>query len=173
MKRLAVIGALLVLFLGVAAVRAPAHHMEQTLAGKNIVQWHKLAVKHRRERDKARTRAGVATRALWRSQRILRAQGRRLATRPGGSMYAIRLASATFGVDYGKMVAVASCETGGDFSPYSYNRSSGASGLYQFLGGTWSRAGIAGFSVWDPVANALAAARLVVRDGGWSEWSCG
>ena len=54
---------------------------------------------------------------------------------------------------------------------YAIRLASSASGLFQFLDSTWARHGIAGFSVFDPVANALAAARLVA-DEGWSQWVC-
>ena len=87
--------------------------------------------------------------------------------------HALKLASTTYGVPYQEMVAVSRCETGGDWNPRSYNASSGASGLFQFLHGTWLRTPYGRFDVFDPYANSLAAAWLVRKDGGWSEWSCG
>lgn len=109
-----------------------------------------------------------------RAQRRLKFRIRSLSSvgQSSGPFYAIRLASAVFGVPESEMRAVASCETGGSFSATSLNSSSGAAGEFQFLSSTWARAGIPGFSVFDPIANSLAAARLVIRDGGWSEWSC-
>jgi hypothetical protein len=85
--------------------------------------------------------------------------------------YSIKLASSVFGVSYRDMWSVAGCETGGTYSPFSRNRSSTASGLFQFLDSTWASQGISGFSVFDPVANALGAARIVARQG-WRQWSC-
>lgn len=85
--------------------------------------------------------------------------------------YAISLASSTFGVPASEMWAVARCETGGTFNPYAKNSSSSASGLFQFLTSTWASQGIRGHSVWDPVANALGAARIVARQG-WRQWVC-
>lgn len=90
---------------------------------------------------------------------------------PGGSMYAIKLASSAYGVPYWELYNVARCETGGTFSPWAANPTSTASGLFQFLDSTWASQGMQGFSVWDPVANALAAARIVAREG-WGQWVC-
>lgn len=66
---------------------------------------------------------------------------------------------------------VAACESHGN--PGAYNRSSGASGLYQFLPSTWAGTpqGRAGRSVFDGYANAEAAAWLYQRRGG-QPWSC-
>lgn len=141
---------------------------QTTYQGKTAFQWHRIAVQRRVERDRARSNAGDAVRANRRLQRELA----RVVHSGNGPLYAIRLASAIYGVPESEMRAVASCETGGSFSPFSKNPSSTASGLFQFLDSTWASAGIPGFSVFDPIANALAAARLVIRDGGWSEWSC-
>jgi soluble lytic murein transglycosylase-like protein len=66
---------------------------------------------------------------------------------------------------------VARCESG--YWPGAYNRSSGASGLYQFIPSTWRNTpqGRAGLSPFDPYANAEAAAWLF-RVGGPGHWSC-
>jgi soluble lytic murein transglycosylase-like protein len=66
---------------------------------------------------------------------------------------------------------VAFCES--RHNPGAYNRSSGASGLYQFLPSTWRATpqGRAGMSPFDPYANAAAAAWLY-RTGGAGHWSC-
>lgn len=98
--------------------------------------------------------------------------------------YALRLAAAAFGdgravdrpVTLAELRAVSRCES--TWNPFSVNRSSGASGLFQFLGSTWrgswgaQRFHALGFSVFDPVANALAAAQTVSRDGDWGQWVC-
>jgi soluble lytic murein transglycosylase-like protein len=85
--------------------------------------------------------------------------------------YALRVASAAYGVPYRELRAVAACETGGTFSPLAYNSSSGAAGLLQFLASTWNRTAFARFSRFDPVANALAAADIVAEEG-WLQWTC-
>jgi hypothetical protein len=66
---------------------------------------------------------------------------------------------------------VARCESGGD--PGAYNRSSGASGLYQVIPSTWRATpqGRAGRSPFDGYANAEAAAWLY-RNYGPSQWVC-
>jgi soluble lytic murein transglycosylase-like protein len=65
---------------------------------------------------------------------------------------------------------VAACESG--YNPRARNPS-GASGLFQFMPSTWASTpqGRAGQSVWDPVANARAAA-WYYQTGGPSRWSC-
>jgi transglycosylase-like protein with SLT domain len=64
---------------------------------------------------------------------------------------------------------VAKCES--NYNPYAVNRSSGASGLFQFLAPTWAGTPQRAQSVFDPVANAQAAAWLYQRYGP-SQWSC-
>ena len=64
---------------------------------------------------------------------------------------------------------VAACES--NYNPYAVNRSSGASGLFQFMPATWAASPERGQSVFDPVANAQAAAWLYQRSGP-SQWSC-
>jgi hypothetical protein len=71
------------------------------------------------------------------------------------------------------------CESNGD--PNAYNPYSGASGLFQFLPSTWAstapKAGYAGVSVFEPVANVGSAAWLGARYEQlglyfWQAWSC-
>lgn len=83
---------------------------------------------------------------------------------------AIRLAAFTYGVDPNRMRRIAFCESRLD--PGAYNPS-GASGLMQFMPGTWAsnKYGKAAFSVWNPLASALGAAYHASRYG-WSAWSC-
>lgn len=64
---------------------------------------------------------------------------------------------------------VAKCES--NYNPYAVNRSSGASGLFQFLPSTWAGSPYHAQSVFDPTANATAAAWLYHRDGP-SQWVC-
>jgi soluble lytic murein transglycosylase-like protein len=67
------------------------------------------------------------------------------------------------------------------FDPGAYNPGSGAAGVFQWIASTWAvlapRAGFAGASRFDPVAN-VAVAAWRVRTHGWSDWrgghpSCG
>jgi soluble lytic murein transglycosylase-like protein len=64
---------------------------------------------------------------------------------------------------------VANCES--HYNPQAVNGSSGASGLFQFLPSTWAGSPFTGSSVFDPAANARAAAWLYQRSGG-AVWSC-
>jgi hypothetical protein len=87
-----------------------------------------------------------------------------------GVQHALRLASALYGVPLRALERVGACES--HLRARAKNRHSTASGLFQFLDSTWNRAGVPGFSPFDPYASAIAAARLVRRDGGFREWSC-
>jgi soluble lytic murein transglycosylase-like protein len=64
---------------------------------------------------------------------------------------------------------VAQCES--NYNPYAVNRSSGASGLFQFLPSTWASLPQHNQSVFDPTANAQAAEVLYSRSGP-NQWSC-
>jgi soluble lytic murein transglycosylase-like protein len=64
---------------------------------------------------------------------------------------------------------VAYCES--RYHPNSVNSSSGASGLFQFMPGTWGGTPWASQSPFDPVANAQAAAWLYNRYGP-GRWTC-
>jgi hypothetical protein len=94
--------------------------------------------------------------------RILRARGT--------VREAINLACTIYG-NCSTLWRKARCETGGSFNPYSLNRSSYASGLFQFLGSTWRSTPFGGFSVWSPYANALAAGWMHTH-GRSGEWVC-
>jgi soluble lytic murein transglycosylase-like protein len=64
---------------------------------------------------------------------------------------------------------IAYCES--RYHPNSVNSSSGASGLFQFMPGTWAGTPWANQSPFDPVANAQAAAWLYSHYGP-GRWSC-
>jgi soluble lytic murein transglycosylase-like protein len=64
---------------------------------------------------------------------------------------------------------IAKCES--NYNPYAVNRSSGASGLFQFLPSTWAASPYRAQSVFDPTANAHAAAWLYQHSGP-NQWSC-
>ena len=85
----------------------------------------------------------------------------------------IRTAAATWGADPTQLLRVAWCES--RYDPSAYNRSSGASGLFQFLSRTWAansvRAGYGGASVFDAVANANTAAYMFANQQA-GQWQC-
>ncbi len=64
---------------------------------------------------------------------------------------------------------IAKCESG--YNPNAVNRSSGASGLFQFMPSTWAHLPWAGQSVFNPVANAQAAA-YYYQHSGPGPWQC-
>jgi hypothetical protein len=66
-------------------------------------------------------------------------------------------------------INVAYCES--RYHPNSVNSQSGASGLFQFMPGTWGGTPWANQSPFDPVANAQAAAWLYSRYGP-GRWTC-
>jgi hypothetical protein len=82
--------------------------------------------------------------------------------------YAYRLAAAIYGVSYWQMHNVSQCES----NHYPYARNGQYRGLFQ-EGPMFERGpfGHAGFSVWDPIANALTAADVVSQQG-WGQWEC-
>ena len=88
----------------------------------------------------------------------------------GNNIIAIITAAAQrYGQSPTAMIAVARCESG--LNPLAVNRSSGASGLFQFLPSTWRTTPYASSSIFDATANANAAAWM------WSvgrrrEWVC-
>jgi hypothetical protein len=66
-------------------------------------------------------------------------------------------------------INIAYCES--RYHPNSVNTDSGATGLFQFMAGTWSGTPWASKSRFDPVANAQAAAWLYTHYGP-GRWSC-
>lgn len=87
---------------------------------------------------------------------------------PASVERALRNAARVHGVPYSELRSVSWCESRWD--PRAVG--SGSYGLLQFLMSTWARTPYARRSVFDPWWNALAAAWLVRRDGGWWEWTC-
>ena len=91
-------------------------------------------------------------------------------TSTGDSVVDIIYAAADkYGQNRAALLAVAQCESG--LNPNSVNQYSNASGLFQFLPGTWATTPYAADNIFDPVANAEAAAWMwsVGRRG---EWVC-
>jgi len=128
---------------------------------------HQAAKKYRTQRDNLQQRL---------TQRVLQVRDltrrlqhiRRIKTPTRDVAYAIRLAATAYNVSETDMHRVASCESG----HYAYAQNGQYRGVFQegpmFEGGPYGRAG---FSVWDPVANAMTAAETVAREG-WQQWSC-
>ena len=107
-------------------------------------------------------RADTLRRELMSTRRVLRHQP--------SVVEAINLACATYGY-CATLWRKASCETGGTFNPKAYNDSSGASGLYQFIGSTFASTPYGRFSIWSPYASALAAGWMHAHGRG-DEWAC-
>lgn len=91
-------------------------------------------------------------------------------TGSGGTIVEIITAAANrYGQSPSAMLAVARCES--NLNPNAVNPRSNASGLFQFLPGTWRTTPYASYSIFDPWANANAAGWMwsVGRRG---EWVC-
>jgi hypothetical protein len=114
------------------------------------------------ERRKGKTMARYSVR-LERSRNQLR---RALLARPSVSE-AINLAGATYGYT-ATLWSKARCES--HLWPGAHN-ASGASGLFQFLPGTFASTPYARFSIWSPYANAMAAGWMHAHGRG-GEWVC-
>jgi len=82
----------------------------------------------------------------------------------------IRDAASRYGISDSLPLAIARCESG--FNPSAKNRSSTASGTFQYLAGTWANTpeGRAGESVFDAEANIEAAVRHIAKKG-TSPWN--
>jgi septal ring factor EnvC (AmiA/AmiB activator) len=79
----------------------------------------------------------------------------------------IRAAAARFGANADQMVRVATCESG--LNPRAYDRGSGASGLFQFMPGTFY--GHGGHDIWDPSDQSNVAAQMFSQ-GQAGAWAC-
>jgi peptidoglycan hydrolase CwlO-like protein len=80
-------------------------------------------------------------------------------------MAIIREAAARWNQDADRLIRVARCESG--LNPRAYNRSSGASGLFQFMPGTFY--GNGGHDIWDAADQSNIAAKMFSqgRSGAW------
>lgn len=89
---------------------------------------------------------------------------------PGSGGDGLQAIYAVFGNSPGLSWAlrVANCES--HYNPLAVNRSSGASGLFQFMPSTWN-ANFAGWNIWDPYAQARAAL-VFFNAGRQSAWTC-
>jgi hypothetical protein len=135
--------------------------VKSTHMGKTAFQWHRIAEKRRLARDWLQKRLTFRVLEVRALQKVKAPPARDV-------QYGIHLAATTYGVSETDMHRVASCESG--------HSATAANGQYRgvFQEGSMferSRFGRAGFSVWDPVANAMNAAETVSREG-WSQWTC-
>jgi len=108
---------------------------------------------------------GIWVRKLRRENRLLR----RKSDWHTESKDAIRMAALAYGQSEATLLRKADCESG--FWPYADNPNSDATGLFQFMPGTFRSTPYAGFSIWDVHAQALAAAWMH-RVGRGGEWVC-
>jgi peptidoglycan hydrolase CwlO-like protein len=79
----------------------------------------------------------------------------------------IKTAAARYGQDGNRMVRVAQCES--SLNPRAYDAGSGASGLFQFMPGTFY--GNGGHDIWDPTDQSNIAAKMFSQ-GRSGDWSC-
>lgn len=153
-----------------------AQPAEPLYQGKTAHQWYRIGVRHRVERDTARTKAGQAIRAGRRFHRVMLHQP--------SSLEALRLAAIAYRVSFRLLYRIASCESTGtrtsDSEPasertlyaHAKNRSSSASGLAQFLyPSSWRSTPYGGENVFSPYANALALASEVAADHTNWQWA--
>ncbi len=87
----------------------------------------------------------------------------------GGIVGIIYAAADAYGQPREDMLRVARCES--NLNPNAVNASSQASGLFQFLPSTWATTPYADQDIFDPVANANAAAWMW-DNGRRNEWVC-
>jgi hypothetical protein len=88
---------------------------------------------------------------------------------------AISIAARRYRLDPAGMTRVAGCESTGD-QPYGVTLNRWATNgdyLGLFQEGTTVRSSYLRGPWWNALENALAAARTVVADGCWCQWSCG
>lgn len=81
----------------------------------------------------------------------------------------IAKAAKKYGQSKRAMVRVARCESGLD--PCAYSKAGPYYGLYQFLKSTWKTTPYKGRSIYDPKAQAMAAAWMW-KQGRKNEWAC-
>ena len=79
--------------------------------------------------------------------------------------------SARYGISENLPLAIARCESG--FNQFSKNKTSTASGVYQYLSATWASTdeGKAGLSVFDADANVRAAIKYIASRGHAAPWN--
>ncbi len=81
--------------------------------------------------------------------------------------------SAQYGISSEAPLCIAKLESG--FNQFSKNKTSSASGVFQYLSGTWKGTdeGKAGLSVFDASANTLAAVKYMASRGNTKPWVVG
>jgi soluble lytic murein transglycosylase-like protein len=80
--------------------------------------------------------------------------------------------SAQYGISSEVPIRIARCESG--FNQFAKNRNSTASGVFQYLTGTWKGTdeAKAGLSVWDADANVKAAVKYMAIHKSTAPWVC-
>lgn len=140
--------------IGAVALAAAAAPKDSPAATKLRAQLHRERADH------------LAQAAAYR--REIRRLRRSLTTDPVSE--ALTLASVVYGVSRRELVEVSFCESRWLASA----RNGGYVGLFQLGAGFRARSpffSVAGLDPYSPYVNALAAARVVARDG-WREWAC-
>lgn len=136
------------------AAAAPA--AVATIDGKGVQWW-----AHRSRHNGAQARAEART--------IRKLREKLLARQRPAYEHAARLAAALEDVSAETLIRKGRCETT-DWLHLT-NATSGARGPWQFLPSTWATTPLAGFSPYDPLAAALAAAWMHAHGRG-GEWAC-
>ena len=159
-----------VLVLTVYAVVAKGGERPARVVGHGQIRFNGLGPERWAQRWRLAHRRLVVVEAQRDGLRAALRRQRRILLRRPQVVEAINLSCAVYGY-CATLWRKARCETGGTFSAASYNGSSGASGLFQFLGSTWDSTPFGRFSVFDPTANALAAGWMHANGRG-NEWVC-
>lgn len=168
MRIIAIIGAVFALVAAGAAISSPtqhAHVVQAKYQGKTIKWWaHRTVV--------ARTQANTQRLELRVAHARLQA---RVVSLENVYEHAARVAAVAFDsmpgllpVSSDTLIRKGRCES---VNWTKFHNKSGAAGPWQFLGSTWASTPFAGFSVYDPVAAALAAAWMHAHGRG-GEWVC-
>ena len=132
-----------------------------------------------RKRDKKRTRRRNTSRGRGKGRRKRKGKGKGKGKGTSGRCKArhsekeilafIKKAAKKYGQSNKVMERVARCESALD--PCAVNRSGPYYGLFQFLKSTWKTTPYKKRSIWDPEAQALAAAWMW-KQGRKNEWAC-
>lgn len=144
----------------------------ESLAGR-VAQRDETISRLRRERNEYRQAFRAQLKGRRKEKRLRQESQQQLrqvvAQRVGSVHHIIEVGAAAYGQSYPTLLRKANCES--HLWPYARNRSSGASGLFQFLPSTWRSTPFGRFSIWSPWAQALAASWMHSHLRG-GEWAC-
>lgn len=138
-----------------------------------ITEWQQVLERQAKlERENRKLRRHLTGYGKW--VRGLQREKRVLASRVSEGWYAesvqaVRMAAVAYGQSEDVLLRKARCESG--MWPYADNPSSDATGLFQFMPGTFRGTPFGRFSIWNPYAQALAAGWMHARGRG-SAWEC-